>query len=267
MLSRESWWPAAKDLEIGRQKRVPHDCGEGSPLIVSRDGRGWHAYCFRCVDNGWAPAPAESLAQKLARIEKQRQGDATLPGGCNLPWPQERDVDLWPEGAKLWLYKAGFSRADIGVLRIFYHPVSDRVVIPVLSAEGASVFYQARAYQKGRTPKYLGPTPKPPRLLACWGRARIPTLTEDLLSAIKIGLSGGEGWCVLGTRISDHMLSCVMARGGANVFLDPDPPGQKGAAKIMAQLRAYGVPCRNIVADRDPKLLTRPQLKEITSCV
>jgi len=260
MLSRESWWPAAKDLEIGRQKRVPHDCGDGSPLIVSRDDRGWHAYCFRCVDNGWAPAPAESLAQKLARIEKQRQGDATVGGG-SLPSPQNRDMDSWPEGGKLWLYRAGLSRADVGVLGIYWHEKSDRIVIPVRCADG-QLFYVARAHQKDRQPKYLAMAPKPRTLYASWGHASSVCLTEDILSAIKIGLAGEEAVCLFGTKISDHIMSRIMSRT-VNVFLDPDPPGQRGAAKIMAQLRAYGVPCRNIVADRDPKLLTRTQLKEI----
>lgn len=264
MLSRESWWPKAQHLEIGRKQRVPHDCGEGSPLIISRDDSGWHAYCFRCSDTGWMPAPAESLADKVARLEKQRKADESLPGSALcLPMPMVFDIDQWPEGAKLWLYKAGFSRADIGELKIYYHPASDRVVVPVLSAGGSSIFYQARAWQKGRTPKYLGPTPRPPTLMCRWGTAEKVCLTEDLLSAIKIGLSGGEGLCLLGTKISDFIMAYLMRRGSfVNVVLDPDPPGQKGAARICAQLKAYGVPYTNIVLDKDPKLLTMSALKE-----
>jgi hypothetical protein len=267
VLARDSWWNRAQHLSIDQRERVPHDCGDGNTLLISRDERGWRAWCFRCVDGDHVPPPPETTAEKLARIAKQRLGDTTLSSECVLPSPLEYSLDNWPEGAKLWLYKAGLSRADAGVLRIGWHPSSDRVVIPVHDACGQLIFYQARAWQKGRTPKYLGPTPKPRTLLACWGRFQWPALTEDLLSAIKIGLSDREGWCVLGTHLSDHMLHQVMVRGGAFVFLDPDPAGQRGAAKIMTQLRAYGVPCRNLVSDRDPKLLTRSQLKEIISCV
>jgi len=269
MLSRESWWPRVEHLEIGRKQRVPHDCGDGSPLIISRDDRGWHAYCFRCLDIGWEAPPKESLAEKVARIEKQRAADETLPGSALcLPMPRVYDVDQWPEGAKLWLYKAGISREDIGVLRIYWHPASDRVVVPVLSADGSSIFYQARAWQKGRTPKYLGPTPRPADLLPKWGSADMISLTEDLLSAIKIGMASGEGICLLGTKISDHIMAHLMRRRcHVNVVLDPDPPGQRGARSICAQLAAYSVPHSNVILERDPKLLTLAALKEKLSCL
>jgi hypothetical protein len=134
-------------------------------------------------------------------------------------------------------------------------------VLPVLEA-GVPVFYQARAYQKGRNPKYLGPTPRPPKLLARWGTAAVPTLTEDILSAMKIG-EVAEGWAVLGTRVSDHMIAMLLRRGTAvNLWLDPDAAGRKGAAIISKQLRAYGLQVRDILSQRDPKLHTRDEIKE-----
>lgn len=265
MLSQESWFPRAEALEIGQRRRISHDCGEGSPLYASRDESGWHAWCFRCNDKGWVPAPAESLAEKVERIKRQREGDITLPTApFLLPGPREYNLDNWPSEAKLWIYKAGLSRADAGVLQLYWHAPSDRVIIPVLCADGSgSMFYQARAYQKGRTPKYLGPTPKPAKLIARWGQYHTPSLTEDLLSAIKIGMAGGEGWCLLGTRITDHQLATLLKRGcTVQVCLDPDPPGQRGAETIMKQLRAYNVPCKNIVMPKDPKLLHLAELKD-----
>ena len=265
MLSRESWWPAAQHLEIGQKQRVPHDCGEGSPLIVSRDEEGYHAYCFRCIDKGWQPPPTESLADKVDRLKRQREGDTSLPAApFLLPTPREYNLDNWPMEARLWIYKAGLSRADAGVLQLYWHAPSDRVVIPVLSADGGgSMFYQARAYQKGRVPKYLGPTPKPANLCARWGQYHTVSLTEDLLSAIKIGMAGGEGWCLLGTHVSDFILSRLLARKcRVLVCLDPDPPGQRGALIIVKQLVAYGVACTNVVMPKDPKLLHLSELKE-----
>lgn len=144
---------------------------------------------------------------------------------------------------------------------MYYHPPSDRVVLPVLGPSGP-VFYQARAYQPGRMPKYLGPTPRPPKLLAAWGSAPVPTLTEDILSAMKIGLVA-EGWAVCGTHISDHMIACLLKRGGrCNVWLDPDAAGRKGAAKYGKQLRAYGLEVRDILSTKDPKLHTLGEIKE-----
>jgi hypothetical protein len=144
---------------------------------------------------------------------------------------------------------------------VYYHPESDRVILPVYEA-GVPVFWQARALD-GRMPKYLGPTPRPPRLLARWGSAPRPTLTEDILSAMKVG-QVAEGWAVMGTRVSDHMVAMLMKRGvPVNVWLDPDSAGRKGAAKIIKQLQAYGLETRNIVSTRDPKLHTRSDIKEL----
>jgi hypothetical protein len=266
MLELQSWWPHAQALEMGQKKRAAHGCGEGRTLIVNRDDGGYHAWCYRCNDKGWEPAPQESLAEKLERLRRLRAGDLAVsaaPTG-ELPMPQVRDVPEWPDGAKLWLYKAGLGREEIGSLGVYYHPPSDRVVVPVLDG-GVPVFYQARAYQKGRAPKYLGPTPRPPKLLPRWGSFVVPTLTEDMLSAIKIG-TVAEGIALLGTRISDHTLAYLLKRGTrVNVWTDPDPAGRKAARTIGNQLRAYGIEVRDILSPRDPKLHTRAEILEYVS--
>ena len=262
MLDRASWWPAAEHLQVGQKARVNHECGPGRTLQLSRSDDGYRAWCHRCGDGGRVPPPPESVEQRLLRINRMLAGDRGVreqqPG--SLPMPQVRDVSEWPDGAALWLYKAGLGREEIGRLGVYYHPPSDRVVLPVLGPSGP-VFYQARAYQKGRMPKYLGPDHKPADLLAVWGKAEVPTMTEDILSAIKVGMVG-EGWAVCGTSVSDHMVASLLKRGTTvNVWLDPDKAGQRAAAKIGKQLRAYGLQVRNIVSARDPKLHSREEIK------
>jgi hypothetical protein len=260
MLDRASWWPLAERLEVGQKLRTNHDCGPGRTLQLSRNEDGYRAWCHRCNDGGGAGPPPESIEQKVARINRMLAGDRSVrelqPGV--MPVPQVWDVSEWPNGAAVWLYKAGLGRTEIGSLGIYYHPPSDRVVIPV-----GGRFYQARAYQPGRMPKYLGPDVRPSTLIARWGQAESVTLTEDLLSAIKVGMVG-EGWAVLGTSVSDHMVAELMKRGRpVNLWLDPDAAGRKGAARIGKQLRAYGLTVRDILSARDPKLHTRSEIKEI----
>lgn len=265
MLSKQSWWPQAEGMQEGQRKRVNHDCGEGRTLQLSRSHDGWRAYCHRCGDSGSAKPPAESLAEKVARFARLRLGDESLArqGADALPMPVVQRVSEWPNEAALWLFHAGLSTQEIGALGIYYHPPSDRVVVPVLDGLGGHTFYQARAYQKGRMPKYLGPSPKPPRLLARWGVSHSPTLTEDMLSAIKIG-SVAEGLCLFGTHISDHIIAHLLNRKAVvNVWTDPDPAGRKAAAKIGKQLRAYGLTVNDILSTRDPKLHTRDEIKEL----
>lgn len=262
-LSRESWWPQASILQEGRRRRVNHDCGEGRTLLVSRGSDGYRAWCFRCNDGGGLPPPQESLSEKAARLTKEHAADTPLTEGYRgLPSGIVYDVSSWPDGAATWLYKAGLGRDAIGRLGIGFHPASGRVILPIRE-RGEPVFYQARAWQPWRLPKYLGPTPRPRSLHAVWGAGQVPTITEDILSAMKVG-EVAEGWAAMGTVISAHMVKQLLERGSkANVWLDPDPAGRKGAARIIKQLRAYGIEVRNIVSLRDPKLHSREEIRSI----
>lgn len=260
-LTRESWLPRALALRDGQSIRVEHDCGDGRVLKLSRDAEGYRAWCFRCNEGDRAPPPHESTAEKVARLARQAEADAAVLRP-ELPEPRVYRVDDWPPGARLWLYQAGLGRAEIGALGVYYHPPTDRVVLPVLEA-GELVFWQARAWQKGRQPKYLAPSADKSSLIARWGRAESATLTEDILSAVKVGLSGGEGWAVMGTNVNTRAVAELLRRGvPVNVWFDPDPAGQRGALKLIKQLRAYGLAVRNILSARDPKLHTRAQVME-----
>jgi DNA primase len=98
-----------------------------------------------------------------------------------------------------------------------------------------------------------------------WGSFVVPTLTEDMLSAIKIG-TVAEGWAVGGTKASDHLIAELLRRKArVNVWLDPDGPGRVGASKLCKQLRSYGLEVRDIVSQRDPKLHTRDEIMEYVS--
>jgi DNA primase len=260
MLNPQSWKPKAEALQMGQRQRVDHDCGPGRTLLISRNEDGLRAHCFRCNDSGSSGPPAESLADKIARIRRGNEADAVHAGLRRQPEPAIVDVDLWPAAARLWFYRAGLSRSDIGAIGAYYHAATDRVVLPIRVA-GETIYWQARALN-GRQPKYIGSSDRPPSMLARWGDAPSPTLCEDILSAYKVG-SVGEGWAVMGTSVPSAYIAHFLQRGCAvNVWLDPDPAGQKAARRYIKQLRAYNVEVRNIVSSRDPKLHTRDQIKE-----
>jgi DNA primase len=138
-------------------------------------------------------------------------------------------------------------------------------------------FWQARSID-GRQPKYLAPDLDRSRVISQWGHAGAVTLTEDILSAYKVGLVG-EGWSLLGTKLSDHTLGALMDRAKqpgftVNVWLDNDLPpkhpvnrGQMAAAKVLAKLRAVGITAHNIISPLDPKLMSRVAIKEYLSHV
>lgn len=266
MLSPQSWLHLTNGLLPGRRKRVNHDCGPGSTLLLSRDADGFRAFCFRCNDGATAPNPQESLADKVARLSRFAEAEKACNVLRSLPEPKVADVSAWPKKAALWLYKAGIGRAEIGRLGAYYHPPTDRVVLPILE-NGESIFWQARALD-GRQPKYMAPAVDRTKVLPVFGASRIPTLTEDILSAFKVGLVG-EGWAVMGTKLSAYGIGKLMERGsGCNVWFDNDLPpvfqvnrGQIAARKLIKQLRAYNIPVRNIVSAKDPKLHTRDEIR------
>jgi hypothetical protein len=261
-LSPASWVHHTTNLRMGGGVRVDHDCGAGRTLTVRRDERGLHAFCFRCNDNGWQPPEPEPLGVRLARLAAANTEDTLACTSVGLPAPMVRSWDDWPAPARLWLLKAGLSRADLPRLGAYYHPPTNRVVLPVLVG-GRVVFWQARSLDKHHLPKYLAPDVSKSSVIPQYGSADVVTLTEDILSAYKVG-KVGEGWCMMGTSPSKKLLGMLAARGcKVNVWLDPDAAGRKAVAKILPMLRAFNIEARDIVSDCDPKLVHLSDMKEL----
>lgn len=264
MLSPSSWHDKAQNLSIGSKVRTDHDCGGRRTLTIRHDESGTHAFCFRCNDTGWLPPLPVPLAVRLERLRKQHEADASICHAVALPEPQVKAWADWPPACRLWFLKAGLCAADLPRLGAYYHPPTNRVFLPVIDPLVGPVFWQARAVD-GRQPKYLAPDVSKALVIPVYGSAEDVTLTEDLLSAYKVG-KVGEGWSLLGTSPSTKLLSGLVERGcKVNVWLDPDSAGRKAAAKVLKTLRAMGVECRDIISKQDPKLLHRAEIQELLS--
>ena len=262
MLSPASWTHLTEGLALGQHIRTDHDCGPGRTLTVRREARGLSAHCFRCNDKGWLPAPPEPLSVRLERLAKAHVADAKIGASVALPGPVRVPWSDWPAECRLWLLKAGLSGADAGLLGAYYHPPTDRVVLPVLGPSGP-VFWQARAVKKDRFPKYVAPPVDKASVVPMYGSAQDVTLTEDILSAYKVG-TVGEGWSLLGTSISAGCMAALLKRNArVNVWLDPDGAGHKGATRVLATLRGAGLEARRIISKADPKLIHRSEIKEL----
>lgn len=275
MLTKAAWLPLAESLalEDGRSRRVNHDCGEGRTLKLSREGNKLKAYCWRCNDWGIHELQ-ESLAERIDRLHRQRAGDSALmalsrsaDGEVNPDAGFQggvADPSEWPVAARLWFAKAGLHSGDIGRLGAVYDPVSQRVILPC-----GGGFWQGRAINPGQQPKYLAPLV--PKVYPRWGAGHTVTLTEDILSAYKVGKAGAFGLCMLGTSLPAELLADILSQSlSVNVWLDNDllplhpvNRGQIAAKKVITQLRSLGVSVRNIVTEHDPKLIHLQRIKEI----
>lgn len=249
---------------MGRRARVHHDCGPGTCMIVSRNEEGWRAYCFRCDDKGFKPAPAPSLAERQARQAARRAADDAIRADPVLPSPPNFDPSSWPLPERCWLYKAGLTNDQIKELGIYYHEPTGRVILPVFEA-GKLVYFQARSVSG--VPKYLNPTVDRGSVVPKYGDAGPIVLTEDILSAVRVG-QVAQGWCLLGVALDLKVLAQLQRLGTeVLVWLDPDwdrpgRPGQAAAADICRELALAGIPHANIVSKKDPKLHSRQQITE-----
>lgn len=265
-LDKRTWLAQAQQLSEGQSKRVEHVCGPGNCMVIEHTDEGWRAYCHRCSDSGFEWHPQESLQQRLDRLAKVAAVEQQLRQSPALPGPYNKEPNSWPLDARVWFYKAGLSNDEIVRLGAYWNERAQRVVLPVRDRHGRTVFWQARnPFADGR-PKYLSPDVERQHIVAEFGQGGSLVLTEDFLSAYKVGRVT-EAWALLGVKIPDPILARIVCSGKpVIVWLDPDwnapgRPGQAAAAKILKVLRSVGVPVRNIVSRADPKVLSTEEIR------
>lgn len=260
-LDPAEWLPLAQKLERGKKESHPHSCGDGNKLLVEHAENGFKAWCYRCSLSGFVAHPKPSLAERIAALREQRAADAEVEADPRPPMPADFNPSDWPNYARVWLYKSGLSNVVIKAHGIYWCGRIKRVVIPVLDGTKL-IYWQARGFDPER-PKYLNPkVDKPIYKAGPYSGTRI-VLTEDILSALKVG-QVASAWSILGTSLSPLRAAQIANLGVAvDIWLDPDDAGRKGRRKIAAQLRALGVPVRIIRAELDPKYYSLDQIKEI----
>lgn len=268
MLDPRSWLDQAQELAEGRRARVGHDCGPGACMIVEHKAEGWSSYCHRCADKGWVPKPMPTLAERVARKQAQLLADKEIERDPRPPYPPTFDVQQWPLQARVWLFKAGLFVEDIADLGAYYHEPSRRVILPV-TKDGKLVYWQGRnvGLCELGAPKYINPSVDRAELVAEYGTGPEIVLTEDILSAYRVGMAT-EAWSLLGTKLPTPILVRLLnAKRPVFVWLDDDDhgnnPGQHAAAVIKRTLTNVGIPCTNIRTTKDPKLLSRAEIKEV----
>jgi hypothetical protein len=231
-------------------------------MKVEHKADGYSAYCWRCSDHGWIPHPQPSLAERLAALVKVREAELHDTATLTLPEPRQPNPQLWPAHVRVWLYKAGLSNDDIEGLGFYYCDRLQRVVMPVYH-HGTLLYWQARGFNKDRA-KYINPIVPKDTLVARFGKGDTLVLTEDILSAHKVG-KVTEAWALMGTALTDGVATLIAATTKpVLIMLDPDKAGIRARGKIYKQLGALGADVRIARLDRDPKLLTK---EELLQCV
>lgn len=273
-LADDEWLPQAERLLIGGRNsaRGDHDCGQPGSLMMTREGATLTAYCFRCGGVG-KHTTQEDPKEKFERLQRQAVADEFMRSAVDPPEPTTYNPAKWPERDALWFYRMGLSPRRIKELGLYYNAESGRVVLPIREDDQV-VFWMARS--QTATPKWVGPSVKKRGLFAKYGQGRgdYVVLTEDPLSAYKIGLVC-EAWSLLGTKVhSRHVLQLMELGKPVVVWLDDDHDhysgknqGQIAARQVIGVLRGAGLRVQNMTSPNDPKYYNQYQLKEMMQCL
>lgn len=101
----------------------------------------------------------------------------------------------------------------------------------------------------------------------CTRQKHVPSETgivvvEDIISAEKIALlCGRTSVALMGTSLSDECLSDIAKSKPSSVAVFLDPGAEGAAIKVAKRLRLFVGEVRIILADKDPKDLTREELE------
>lgn len=255
---------AGQNLSVGQRIRLEHSCGDGYPLLVSRNNQGISAWCFRCHAKGWIP-DERSLAERIQALSQAQECDQVAADSLELPGPGKFSTWDWPAEALLWLFKAGFSRDEIEAHGWYWNPRMQRVILPVRNKGGKVIYWQGRGFDKVRA-KAINPATNREGLVAQYGSGtKCVALTEDILSAAKVGgVEGVSAWALLGTVLS-YSIALSLAELGRPVLLmlDDDPAGRRGAAEASKILSLLGVWHKQVYFGKDPKLVPRSAIASI----
>lgn len=260
-----TWLQVAENLPVGQ--KVRHDCPEcgldtnTNAAIVNHTVKYYSLFCNACGFNPISSKGIQTLAE-LARIRELNElAEQPL---TKLELPNDFTEDI-PRHARQWLFKAGITPSIWKQYGIGYSKQLERVILPIYSANGELIWFQARAILEGQKPKYIQPSRYKGDVVFRSVTARgndssFTVITEDILSAIRVGRSN-PAIAILGTKITTEQAG-LLRNYVCAVWLDPDKAGIRGSRNIRRTLGLV-TDTFDVQSDVDPKNLSNKQIKEI----
>ena len=167
--------------------------------------------------------------------------------------------------AAVWLLKGGLTPEEADTHGIRWHSKSDRLLIPIKNEYSVTTGIVARAVN-GEKPKYFALYQKESIHFPAPTTQKSICLVEDVLSSIAVMKAGLDSAAVVGTSVSgENAYRLTKGKNRVVVFMDPDAAGDKGFISIRKTLQMYPVEVHRAFADRDPKYLTRQEIRDAVS--
>lgn len=257
------WLKLAVTLPVSHSRRLNcWKCGGKKTASITNMGKYYVVNCFKCKETEHADPPPMTPRERLALQRAAEQFEAQEP---SLPDDFTEDIPLT---GLLWLSKGGLHLDDIKRYGFGWSDTHKRVIMPVWNSVGTLVGVQARNTGDAVGPKYLGQVWSGPRPVWSSNHRVADTvalvLTEDILSAARVG-KVNVAWSLLGTNLLPAVIDQINTSPFTDIaiWMDDDEAGINARRKMLKQLGAVGINARPIISDRDPKMHTIEEIKEL----
>lgn len=266
-----------RNLKVNQKVRVVCCKARQTTAIVSRSRTEMRGYCFVCGASPTMIVPS-SLADDLASLKGLTDAGSmetplTTPSAPGIQWP-EGMVSALPMPARVWLASYSISPELSARLRVGWSISLARLILPCFSQSGELVYWQGRALEKWRKPKYLtaesmqatGVTFSSVRSGVVPLHDGPLVLVEDIVSAVRVG-HVYPTHALLGTALTDGKLAAILgSAGGAGsvyTWFDADGAGSKARQACSRRLPLVGLRARHLRTEKDPKNYSNRQIEEI----
>lgn len=248
------------DIAEGETINTFH-CKEGNNndrLYITNKGDVYVFYCHHCQSRGALPVSRAAYKRAVRGAKECYHHSYMLPSDA-LTEPSK-----WPVEALKWPLSAGLTFSEMAGLNLQYSKKLDRVCIPISYSGQYRGFLARRVGKEG--PKYLARQNDRDNFIFHKHVTdnNIIVIVEDVLSAYKISKAGYNTLALMGTHLTDSMLSLVSSNyNNYIIWMDNDNPDVKLAqASVKKQLGLYGG-VRIVKTNSDPKSYTTDEIKSI----
>jgi hypothetical protein len=238
-------------------------CGSRDNLARYEDGSAW---CFGC--RYWEP-PTEVPWSRLPAAASFTSSEE-IKGS-----PEEKLTDTtktFPRHVLEWLFSYGISAEEALRFDWLYSPRWDQLLFPLKDERGTTVCVQARNFnpQRKSKAKYYNKgeksahwtifLPSVSNTNGSTGTDGLLVLTEDILSAAKVGLST-PAMPLLGVHIGRDKLKRLRGfYSSLIVWLDSDK--WREARDIAEAAKFLGFEASTLLTEHDPKEYSKEQIME-----
>ncbi len=220
----------------------------GDNLAVYTD----HKYCFAC---GYGERSGRLSLDHIksqfhsVELEKKKNDRSNLPDDCSL------DLRL---DARAWLKKYGLTEQEFEDNKFLWSPKKELLIFPIF-VDGLMVMWQGR---------YFGSNPNYPKyntqgfkndVFYIKGKGEPLVLTEDLISAIKVGrqYSASPLWCSNANR--KQLLTYSRYYESIAIWLDSNMREQ--SLKLQQRAELFFREVRVVFSDLDPKCYSDGEIR------